>query len=237
MNLTPQLKQLYKKGTDDPVFFVENVVGMTEMWQKQRDILYSVRDNPRTAVRSCNGMGKTFVAANAATWFLATHPQSIVITTAPTARQVRELLWQEIRHIHANAKYPLGGDTTTVSWTMGAKWFALGLSTDDPNRFQGFHAEHILGVLDEACGIDAPIWEGMDAILTSHGARLLAIGNPTEPSGRFFDAFGSSLYNKIHVSAYDTPNFQGNGIVYPALITPQWASERKQEWGEESPAY
>jgi hypothetical protein len=163
-------------------------------------------------------------------------------------------LWQEINNIHKNAGYPLGGRCLNVNWTMGAKWFAVGLSTDDPNRFQGFHAEHILGVIDEGAGVEAPIWEGMDAILTSSGARLLAIGNPTEPSGRFFDAFTSPLYNKIHISAFDTPNFTENGItlediktgewkykfknlIYPALITPQWAAERFSEWGEDSPAF
>lgn len=254
MALPKEMVTLFKKAQADPTFFVENVVGMTQLWEKQREIMDSVRDNSRTIVRSCNGAGKTFTTANTATWFLTTHPQSIVVSTAPTARQVRELLWQEINNIHKNARYPLGGRCLNVNWTMGAKWFAVGLSTDDPNRFQGFHAEHILGVIDEGAGVEAPIWEGMDAILTSSGARLLAIGNPTEPSGRFFDAFTSPLYNKIHISAFDTPNFTENGInlddiksgewkykfknlVYPALITPQWSAERLEEWGEDSPAF
>lgn len=252
--LPKNMLELFKKGQDEPQFFVESVIGMTQLWQKQVDVMVSVRDNSRTIVRSCNGSGKTFTAANAVTWFLTTHPQSVVVSTAPTSRQVKELLWQEINNIYANSKYPLGGKCLNVSWTMGAKWFAVGLSTDDPNRFQGFHAEHILGVIDEAAGVEAPIWEGMDAILTSSGARLLAIGNPTEPSGRFYDAFTSPLYNKIHISGFDTPNFTANGItledikngdwerkfkemIFPALITPRWAAERLSEWGEDSPAF
>ena len=252
--LSSNLVSLFNKGQQDPAFFVENVIGMTTLWEKQKEIMYSVRDHSRTCVRSSNGVGKTFTTANTVTWFLTTHPNSIVVSTAPTSRQVKELLWQEINSIHANSKYPLGGRCLNVSWTLGAKWFAIGMSTDDPNRFQGFHADHILGVIDEAAGVEAPIWEGMDAILTSQGARLLVIGNPTEPSGRFYDAFSSPLYNKMHISAFDTPNFTENGIVlddlktgawekkfktmvYPALITPKWASERLQEWGEDSPAF
>jgi phage terminase large subunit len=252
--LPSNLLTLFQRGQQDPAFFVESVVGMTTLWEKQKEIMYSVRDNARTCVRSSNGVGKTFTTANTVTWFLTTHPNSIVVSTAPTSRQVKELLWQEINNIHANSKYPLGGRCLNVSWTLGAKWFAIGMSTDDPNRFQGFHADNILGVIDEAAGVDAPIWEGMDAILTSSGARLLVIGNPTEPSGRFYDAFSSPLYNKLHISAFDTPNFTENGIilddlktgawekkfktmVYPALITPKWASERLQEWGEDSPAF
>jgi hypothetical protein len=252
--ITKELISLYKKGKENPTFFVENVIGMTTLWKKQQEIINSVQKNARTAVRSCNGAGKTFVTANTVTWFLATHPNSIVVSTAPTARQVRELLWQEINNIHQNSKYPLGGRCLNVSWTMGAKWFAVGLSTNDANRFQGFHADNILGVIDEAAGVEAPIWEGMDAILTSSGARLLVIGNPTEPSGRFFDAFSSDLYNKIHISAFDTPNFTENGITYediksgewrdkmdslifPSLITPRWVAEHMEIWGEDSPAF
>lgn len=254
MRLTADMRNLFKKGHDDPVFFVEDVVGMTSLWQKQKDIMQSVRAHPRTCVRSCNGAGKTFTTANVVTWFAPTRPNSLVITTAPTSRQVRELLWQEIRNIHAHSRFPLGGNCLQVSWTLGEKWFALGLSTDDPNRFQGFHAENILGVIDEAAGVDASIWEGMDAILTSHGARLLVIGNPTETSGDFYNAFSSPLFNKIHISAFDTPNFTANDItmedirsgawddkyktiVYPALITPKWVAERYSEWGEDSPAF
>ena len=254
MRLTDDMRTLFTRGQSDPTFFVENVIGMTTLWEKQKEILISVRDHSRTAVRSCNGAGKTFTTANAVAWFLTTHPNSVVVSTAPTARQVRELLWQEINNIVTHSKYPLGGRCLNVSWTMGAKWFAVGLSTDDPNRFQGFHAENILGVIDEAAGVEAPIWEGMDAILTSHGARLLVIGNPTEPSGRFYDAFSSPLYHQIHISGFDTPNFTENGIdladiksgawedkmktmVFPALITPKWVAERLLEWGEDSPAF
>src|SRR5574344_2192809 len=142
--LPKDLRELFERGQNDPTFFVENVVGMTTLWEKQREIMQSVKKNPRTVVRSCNGAGKTFTTANTATWFLTTHPQSIVVSTAPTARQVRELLWHEINNIYKNSRYPLGGRCTTVNWTLGAKWFAVGLSTDDPNRFQGFHAEHLL---------------------------------------------------------------------------------------------
>ena len=252
---TRDMERLFRRGKNDPAFFVENVVGTTTLWHKQIEIANSVRDNFRTAVRSCNGAGKTFISAAIVAWFLTSHVNSIVISTAPTSRQVRELLWQEINNIKVNSNYPLGGETTLVQWTLGPKWFALGLSTDDPNRFQGFHAEHILGVIDEAAGVDSPIWEAMDAILTSYGARLLVIGNPTEPSGEFFNAFSSPLYNKIHISAFDTPNFTDFGITeediandtwqekitgdfrYPALITPKWVAERRIEWGEDSPAY
>ena len=46
----------------DPVGFCRTVLRF-EPWSKQREILESVRDNRRTAVRSAHGVGKTAVAA------------------------------------------------------------------------------------------------------------------------------------------------------------------------------
>ena len=94
--LSSNLVSLFNKGQQDPAFFVENVIGMTTLWEKQKEIMYSVRDHSRTCVRSSNGVGKTFITANTVAWFLTTHPNSIVVSTAPTSRQVKELLWQEI---------------------------------------------------------------------------------------------------------------------------------------------
>lgn len=230
------MQKLTERGRLDPTFFCSDVLGI-KLWKKQREILQSVKENARTTVRSCNGAGKSFVSSAAVAWFLSCHPESIVITTAPTARQVEAILWQEIAKRYHGARIPLGGRLLNTSWTVGPGWFALGLSTNQPDRFQGFHAENILGVIDEAAGVDAPIFEAMDAILTSHGARLLLIGNPTEPSGAFYDSHRSELYNKIHISAFDTPNFTEGRIVYPHLVTPQWVEDRKIIWGEDSPAY
>jgi hypothetical protein len=86
---------------------------------------------------------------------------------------------------------------------MGAKWFAMGLSTNDPSRFQGFHAPYILVVVDEACGVGAEIFEAIAAITVSDNAHVLLIGNPTDPNTEFYKAFQSPAYNKIHISAFD----------------------------------
>lgn len=244
--------QMMSVARANPEWWINTVVGNT-IWERQRTIVESVRDNQRTAVRSCNGAGKSFISANIVAWFLSVHPGSIIITTAPTARQVEEILWQEIARIHAQANLPLGGTLLKTKWDMGAKWFAMGLSTNDPNRFQGFHAPHILAVLDEACGIEPQIYEAVEAILTSEGAKVLLIGNPTEPDNEFYKTFSSKLYNKVHISAFHTPNFRNiksieqlrtmsvkeleAEVTHPYLVTPKWARERLDEWGEDSPAF
>jgi len=236
---TERISERFSTYRDRPVDFVREQLNAFP-WSIQRDILESVRDNKRTSVRSCHGTGKTFIAAATAVWFLFSRTDSIVITTAPTARQVTELLWREIRsHVNKN-KFP--GRTLTTKLELNDRWYAMGLSTDDPTKFQGFHAPDILLIGDEAAGIPQDIYDAAQGILTSAGARVLLIGNPTSADGYFFDTHHElrHMWNCIHIDAFKSPNFTGEKVpevVARNLITPEWAEERRQEWGEESPIY
>ena len=226
---------LISKSYDDPVFFAKEILGVN-LWEKQVQIIESIRDNDNTCVASGHGVGKTFISAVATLWFLCTHDQSRCITTAPTNRQVESILWAEIWSLYKNARVPLGGKLLKTSLSIEEKWFAMGLSTDDPDRFQGHHAEHMLLVMDEAPGIDPKIYEAAQGILTQRNSKCLLIGNPTSPSGPFFDAFHNRLWNSFHISCYDSPAIRDPDL-YPALTTQKWIDERKEEWGEHSPMF
>ena len=71
-----QAHNLMIRCQKDPMFFSCHVLGAEQPWSKQRDILYSVRDNSRTAVPSGFSTGKTWCAARAVLWFLFSFPQS-----------------------------------------------------------------------------------------------------------------------------------------------------------------
>lgn len=222
----------------DPIWFVREVLG-GDPWCKQCDILNSVRDNRRTSVRSCHGVGKTRAAAWAALWYALTHPDSVVVTTAPTWTQVESILWREIRGAYANAKYPLGGKLTNTQLELDNNWVAFGRSTDVPERFQGIHSASgdILLIVDEAAGVEQDIYDAAEGFLTSTGARVLLIGNPTLLSGEFYNSFKGDLYNKISISAFDSPNLQDGAVVRPYLITSEWVEEKRKKWGENSPLW
>lgn len=257
-----QLESAFRKRAPrDPVWFAEKILGV-RLWDMQREIVESVRDVHATAVRSCHGPGKTFTAAVTALWFLYSHPNSIVLTTAPTDRQVKNLLWKDIRRLYKNALIPLGGRCLTQAIYPSEKhagWYALGFTARsyDPNSFQGFHAESILAIIDEAAGVTSDIYEAIDGVLSSRHSRKLLIGNPTDESGDFGRAFKDPKFNKFVISAFDTPNFTTTGITledirsgeweakapdtlpYPALVTPEWVADRwrPQSWGEGSPQW
>ena len=117
--------------------------------------------------------------------------------------------------------------------------FALGLSTDDVDQFQGFHSPNMLIVVDEAEGVEEPIYEAIEAVMTSENTRLLLIGNPTTVAGTFRRAFyqDRGLYHTITISALESPNVVANRVVLPGLTTHHWVEERKLVWGEDSPIY
>jgi len=240
----------------DPVGSIEKLFRV-ELWSRQREIVRAVSEHPRTAVRSCHGPGKTFLAGNIVLWYLYAHRPSIVLTTAPTWRQVEKLLWKELRASYARAGV-LGGNLLPKSPELQLihdQWYAAGLSTNQPDRFQGYHEKHILVVVDEAAGVPEDIFEAIQGVLTSEHSRLLLLGNPTSIGGTFHKAFRSPGYHTIHISAFDTPNFTTFGITEqdfhdntweakiagplpnPKLITPAWAYDKFVTWGPDSPAY
>lgn len=197
----------------DPDFFFEKILGV-KLWPMQRDIVFGVRDFRETWVYSCHAAGKTWSASKIALWYLYAYPGSIVITTAPTYRQVKDLLWREIRSSYDNAWFKPVKRANTTDLSFATDWYAIGLSTNDPDKFQGYHAAsgHLLVIADEAAGIDELIFESVDAVLTTADTRLLGIGNPTSSSGRFFKSSRESGNKKIKIRAWDTPNFTHNHI-------------------------
>src|SRR5688572_4231813 len=67
----------------DPVWFCERILG-AKLWGKQQEIAEAVRDHQFVYAPSTHASGKSWTAAHIALWFLYTHLNSIVVTTAPT---------------------------------------------------------------------------------------------------------------------------------------------------------
>ena len=73
-------------------------------------------------------------------------------------------------------------------------------------RSAGFHAEHILYVIDEASGVKDEVFEPILGAMSTKGARLLMCGNPTRITGFFYDSHHKSrpLYNAMHIDGRDS---------------------------------
>ena len=231
-----------KLWTNNPVKFANAGLGI-KPWQKQQEVLAALAKHNYVAVRSCNGSGKTFTAALATLWWLMTHDEAIVITTAPTERQVKNLLWREIRKIHDKNRELIGGRLSQTKLELSSTRYAFGFSTNTTERFQGFHHENILIIVDEAAGVHEFVFDAISGSMTTRHAKMLMIGNPAALAGTFYDAFHKDRdqWHTIHISAFDTPAFTGeitSDQPMPAGIpTPDWAARLKRQRGERSAAY
>ena len=221
----------------DPILFFKEILGITSCWDKQIEIAKSVARNKRTEVHSGHGVGKSFTASAIAVWFLYTHPNSIVITTAPTWRQVEKVLWGEISQRLKDAKVFLGGKPLETEIKLGPKWYAMGFSSDKPDAFQGFHADWLLAIEDEPSGIEDVVDEQIQTLLANENTRLLKIGNPVRTTGHFADSAKSKQFYHIHINCWESPNVRAGKIIYPGLVSKEWCQDRLEDWGEDSPVY
>jgi phage terminase large subunit len=243
-----------RKAIVDPVLFARRILGV-ELWEQQIEILHSIRHNRKTAIKACNAAGKTFTLAVAALWWLARYKDGVVITTSATYRQVETQIWPVIRRLTARAKVPYPKVNSTELKLRGEDNFAMGLSTNRAEKFQGYHGKHVLIIADEAPGIAQEIWEATAGIMAGGEVHLVMAGNPTIPSGAFFDAFHRerASWNCITIDAFSSPNLRGLTLeellqmnpekggplddnVVPYLVTRRWVHEQHNAWwhGDES---
>jgi hypothetical protein len=222
---------------DNPVGFAREVLG-TELWSRQEEILNAMLAEWRVAVRSGHKIGKSRVAVCAALWFAAVHPRARVIMTAPTHRQIRSILWRELKFLYHTSAIPLGGQLAELP-EIGLQWpdgrEIVGFYTNEPEKMAGISGPYVLFIVDEASGIPVEIYEAIEGNRAG-GARLILFSNPTQTSGYFYDAFHEKreFWKCIHVSSEEAA---ADGPPDVGLATKEFIEEKRQEWGEDSPLY
>jgi len=228
-----------KKYQRDPIGFFRDVLG----WKpsaKQAEIAEKVRDNLRVAVHSNNKAGKTTLAAALAIWFFCSFPDARVRITAVKAEQINAGVWREIRRLCKNAKVTI--NVRPPAWHAGTGMHAddgreiVGFSSDSKEGAQGISGGNLFYIVDEASGLPDEIYEAIQGNRAGGNARLFCISNPTRCEGWFYEACRSSklasLWQVVHLCAYDSPNFNGGHV--PGLASPAWVEEMKIEHGEDS---
>jgi len=182
--LTEQQKLYAQKILKDPVLFAKRILGVS-LWEGEVETLQSIARNRRTAIKSCHGVGKTFILAVAALWWLARYPEGIVLTTCPPQRQVRTQLWSGIHRLVERAKVPYPKLKTTELKFRDDSNFAIGFSTNQAENFQGYHGRNVLLLADEAPGIDTEVWDAIAGTMAGGSVHIVMAGNPITPSGAF----------------------------------------------------
>ena len=197
--LTQEDIDRYSQYATDPVKFIEAELGET-LTPSQKDIALSVLHNRETNIQAAHGVGKSHLSSRLAIWQIFCNG-GMVITTAPTKRQVVEILWGEIRKTHGKLK--LSGDIGQTFLRLSEQARGFGFTSSTSNGFQGIHHDRLLVIQDEACGISTEIDEGASSCATGAANRLLRIGNPIESGGSFEKACKRS---HIRIPVWEHPN-------------------------------
>ncbi len=224
---------LMKKLQSDWNKFARDVLGV-RLDRRQRRILETIQVSRRTSVRSGHAAGKDYVAAVASLCFLYLNIPSKVINTAPTDRQVINIMMSEIARIYRNAKVNLGGELWTHKITFkDPAWFLLGFKTKDkkPEDWTGFHSPNLMVVITEASGIDQVTFDAIEGILTGN-SRLVLIFNPNRTTGEAYQSTKSPLYTKFKMNCLNAVNVRAKKILIPGQVDYEWIDEkiRKPGW-------
>jgi len=215
---------LFKKYKSDPSLWMRDVLGVDSLQDYHKQIALDVSNYDRVTIKACHSVGKTWLSARLALWFFSTYDNAIVITTAPTFRQVKSLLWGEIRDAYKNANPPIGGRMLDTELKLSDKHFMMGFSPQakaaatgkeqQGSSFQGFHSDNVMVIVDEAVGVSKDIWLQAEGILTSGDVvKFVTVANPTTKNCVFFETFSNPSWKKITISCFNSPNMVANGFI------------------------
>lgn len=228
--------------------FVREALGVT-LDAEQQEILRSVQHNRRTSVASGTARGKDFVAACAALSFLYLTPRwrrnehgeielaenTKVALTAPTDRQVKNIMMPEISRLYNRAKargIVLPGRLNAYDIrTDNDEWFLTGFKADENNHeaWSGFHAVHTMFVVTEATGIGDDTFGAIEGNLQGD-SRILLVFNPNTPVGYAARSQKGDRWQKYQLNSLTAPNIVQRKTVIPGQVDYEWVLDKLANW-------
>jgi len=197
----------------DPVGYARDVLKVQPTPDQERIARAVIEPPHRVMVESGHNVGKTFLAAWLSNWWYDTRDPGITITTAPTLRDVVDLLWTEVRLQRQRAGLASNMAPSAPEMRTGPEHYAKGYTARRGESFQGRHRQNMLFVFDEAEGVDATYWKTVDTMFQPDGTNaFLAILNPTTTTSQSYlesqavDSQGNPKWKRFTISALDHPN-------------------------------
>jgi hypothetical protein len=250
----PEQVSPFEKYQPDPVGYAEEVLKLTP-WpgangaKGQRELFEDIGQSvkrqlacdpsaPRIfRVEAGNGVGKTYGVAMLVNWFFDSFAPSICYTTAPSAEQVVNLLWKNIKALRP---HHLPGKVLPQEPRMmkAPNHFAIGKTTSNARgqgeeRFKGQHDKFLLFVLDEAEGVERFVYDAILRMMTGGQVILvLIIGNPRTRTSEFHRWSRMPGVQNYRLSVLDHPNVVEGREVVEGATSRQWVIGRLHQWCE-----
>jgi phage terminase large subunit len=229
-------QNIIKQCAVSRVWFVENVLKVEYIEPWQREELEALDGGvTKLSIKSGHGVGKTTFCAWLALHFLLFRDDVKVIVTSPSAKQMDDGLIPEIQKWISRLPLWMAQQLEVTSERMtrapNNKNNFVSFRTarkENPEALAGVHATHVLIIVDEASGVAEVIYETGQGALSTEGAIAVLIGNPTRPSGFFYQTHTalSDLWRTRTVSCLDS-----------SRVTADYIESQKRTYGVDSREY
>lgn len=237
---------------DDPVGFFRDILKV-QPWARQAELLDAAGRFDRVLCRSGHKCGKSLSCVGLALWWVCTRPGARVILTAPTFRQVKDILWRELEQWYPAVQGALSGGDIPLDPATGIRLpnggQIIGVSTSKKENLAGYSGPNQLFIVDEASGFPDDLYETIKGN-SAGGAKIVAISNPTRTLGWFYEGFKTGTYDLrsandnsiplhrwrlLHISSEESPNVlaaaNDNGVLIPGLARIEYIEEMREECG------
>lgn len=193
---------------ENPVRFCSEILGL-ELDANQQKIADSVKLHRRTACISARGCGKSVCISALAIWYFVLAPHTKVIVGANTHSQSYSVLWLKILELiqgsGINSWFDVSQDY--IYW-KGAKDLGyikrITCNSDNVENLSGYHAPHMLILLDEASSIPDKIILNLIAGMTEMDNRICLTTNPTRNTGFMTEVEDNKDWEVIHIDGFDS---------------------------------
>lgn len=228
-------EQWVNRYREDPVLFVQEVLGVDpDKWQIE--FLKAIaRGDRKISVRSGHGVGKSTASSWAMLWYFMTRSPVKVVVTAPTSSQLYDAMFAELKRWINTMPVPLQGLLTVkqerIEFNAAPTEMFISARTsraEQPEALQGIHSENVMLVADEASGVPEQVFEAAAGSMSGHNAVTLLLGNPVRSSGFFYDTHTrlSDEWTTFQVSCLDSPR-----------VSDEYVKEMAMRYGEDSNVY
>lgn len=168
----------------------------------------------RLSIVSGHGIGKSMLLSIIILWFLFIHPDCQIGCTSPGKEQMYDVLWKELKKwidkMPTDVAALYAWESSHIRMVESpATWFARAktASKENTEALAGLHADWVLIAVDEASGVDEPIFETMEGALTSGNILVIIISNGTRSLGYFYDTHHKDAvrWQNYGFSSLDSP--------------------------------
>ena len=232
------VKRLYS-WRRSPLLFVTEAIQAIPSTQ-QIDGLKAVAENKRTTIRSGHGTGKDALAAWLAWWFMITRSYAKVVCTAPTGRQLSDILWSEMTKWGRKSIFSddfviqkdkiFQRDNPRDWWCRAISVSAKASKDEQAETLAGLHGDHLFIIVDESSGVVDPVYIPLEGALTQEDNKVLLIGNMTKSKGYFYDTHFHSkirgMWKKLHWNSEKSSN-----------VVPEYPQTMRDKYGYDSNVY